>query len=571
MGDVYSTFRSSTMDKLNLLKRHLPLGSVVFLVYTIVWFSSNSIKPYWTDEIFSIWTSGAGRLSWVESFGQISSGRDGMMPAFYILSTGWEKFLSSFGIPPMGVEGPANEIWLRIPALGWTLFGFGVLFLFLKRKYGAAGAGIGISVGMLCTVGAGQEMQWVRAYAPMVSLVSLLVVLAGLRSGNVRTVLLYLTCLALTLVHPYGFLYAGAVVGVVGGVDLFRRRSQSGVVTWGAMVLPFVIILWNFNRLIKVKHLGGEGGMWPTPGLDSLLFSLAPLSSPLIVAFVLIFGGVVFVRGGAGGSGGEEELDEGSRLAVRDQDERFGWGVLSLGLVPLFIWIFSQWDSFFIIRYFSPSIVLVTVLVSWCCSKIMGRHTGWISALSVGVICWVYLSQGLVTGADRVVKMASHNDLKGLNDNRFLKSEDGTVSPLVIEDLDLFLPRMFYNFQDNYFFPVRELDPAEPGFRDKALAQNLVLAHGGSYAETEGRVGINPSSILNRAGVERLIEDHRRIFMLVNRRKGTGQFVGEELEKRGWKATVIIPDFLIMWENAPDPKRVGGESNLNLWYGSEWP
>lgn len=538
-------------------KTRLPLGCLVFSTYLVVWFSSNSIRPYWTDEIFSIWTSGGGRLTWSESLFQIAEGKDGMMPAFYFLSTAWEKFLGFLGIFDGGVSGGESEIWLRLPSLIWTLLGFGVLYAFLKRRYGISGAAVGVSIGMLCTVAAGQEMQWVRAYAPMVAWTCLLVVFAGIQRGRTRTFLLYLACLALTLFHPYGFLYGGAVIGTLVLVEISRRNWREGIVTGGAMALPLVAMLLNFDRLVAVKNLGGEGGMWPTPGLESFLFAVAPLSNPLLAALVLMLCGVAGAFRVVGVAQGE---GEGTQGGTRE----FSLATISLIAVPLFIWIFSQWDSFFIIRYFSPSIVGVSIMSCWTASRVLGRGSGWWAFLCVTMVCLSYLAGGLVMGEDRLRKSNLNRELKGLEDMRFLQHEGEDLSPLVIEDLDLFLPRIFYNPQEYYFFPIRELSVEEPGFRDKALAQNLVLAHARSHQETGGRVGIDPRSLLDRGRLGEVMDASERIFILTNQQKGTGGFVEKELSSRGWTRTVLVPGQLVVWVK-------GGGGGFDLWYGTRMP
>lgn len=554
------------MDHLSLfsqVKRRLPLGGIVFLVYLVAWFSSNSVRPYWTDEIFSIWTSGGGSLTFWESLGQISAGRDGMMPAFYFLSTAWEGVLSFFGI--LGGDGirTKSEIWLRIPSLVWTLVGFGSLFVFLKHRYGGAGAGVGLAIGMLCTLAPGTEMQWVRAYAPMVAMVAILIVFVGMRDFPRRMSLVYLSFVGLTLFHPYGFLYGSGVILTAGAVDISHGRIRRGVVTLGSAILPFIIILVNFGRLVKVKNLGGEGGMWPTPGFDSLIFSLAPFSSPIVAIFAIMLCGVVFVLGDHANCKAVEAV--GGR-GGKDSDYLFEWVALSLVATPGAIWILSQWDSFFVIRYFAPSVILIVVLSSWITGRILGRETGWISAVAVVVVCFSYASRGVVWGDERVRKEAFNNELKGRGDERFLINSGGDNFPLIIEDLDIFLPRIFYNPSGRYFFPARSLSVDEANFRDKALAQNLVLAHAESYSETGGKVGIDPEAVLDKKRLEELTEESSRIFMITNKAKGTGGFVEEHLGDKGWKKATLIPGYLVAWEKPQVEQDSPGA--INLWYGT---
>jgi hypothetical protein len=520
-GDVWLSRASRFAD-------FLPLGVFVFLAYLAVWFSLGSIKIYWTDELFSLWTTGNGNLTLAETLRLAGSGRDGMMPLFYLTGNVWSKLGAN-----LGVQG---ELWMRVPSLIWTVAGFGFLYWVMKSRHGSGAAAIGLAVGLLCSIAGTQEMTWLRAYGALVGLTAGLVAAAGLPEGRLKLGIFFLGNAGLVLVHPYGILYGGAVTLAPVLVSGWRGEWSRGLGYCLSVVPAVAILLLKREHLSKVSLLGGEGGMWPVPNLEGLIFACVPLSQPVLVLFVLLVGGGVALLSGGGQSG------------LRGRIGQFELATFFLLLVPFTIWTISQWSSFFVIRYFAPMVVFSGVATSLLFSRLLGGGGGKVLALClVALLSILYVRNSSVRGEARVAQAAGNALSMGKIDAQVFSDGRGGVHPLIIEDLDLFLPRMFYNPSGRYYFPVREISPDEGFSQIKTLSQNLVLAHGASHLETGGRVGIAPEMILDRTKLDKIIQEFDTLFIWKHPQKGTGGFVEEELSRKGWVGEPYNAQGIFRW------------------------
>lgn len=525
------------------------MGLVVVCVYATAWFSSNSTKLYWTDEIFSEWTIGSGNLSLSESMALSDSGRDGMMPLFYALGNLW-----SGGGPEIAPAGrwqervlpTAHEMWNRLPSLFWTIVGFATLYAAMRKRYGKPPAALALAMGMFCTIAPSMEMQWLRAYGMLAGLTGcFLASVVLLRTTRSRTIACYAFCAALTLTHPYGILYAGAICATLAAFEYFASGAKGAARFAAAMVLPALVYAMKFPHLKAVKELGGDMGMWPVPTLESLMFSFAPVASPAVPTFLLVMIGALMAL-----SWSKRETPAPS--PPLPEGRAFECCALSVLLVPVSIWLVSQWTSFFVLRYFAPAVMSMTVLAGLVFSRL--SRPPWaalIAALGIAASSWVYFRAHAVVGPAREYAQGQMAMARGDLDERILRAPDGTVPPVIWEDLDLFLPRVFYTPSGKYYFPIRDISPDEPGAKEKILAQNLVLSHEKSHLETGGRVGISPSHILKPEDLEEKIYSLDKLFIAKNRQKGTADGIERELAARGWQKFFFADPDVFLWTKNP--------------------
>jgi hypothetical protein len=519
LGDCGST----AFQKLGGWGRFLPSATLAILVYTIAWVSYNNGKLYWTDEIFSVWVTGKGDLDFREAIRLSDSGRDGMMPLFYIFGNLWAGMGGSWG---------GSELWMRLPSLFWTVAGFVFLSIAIRRRFGQVGGGVGVAIGLLCTIAAMQEMTWFRSYGALVGLTGMLLSSLVLKSGKGRVFLIYVLNAALVLYHPYGLLYGGAITLAPVLFSFFRGDVRNAIVYASSLVIPVTAVLLKIPHLKHVSRLGGDGGMWPVPNLDGLMYACLPLSQPVLVLFMLMVGGILTaVAAGVGGGGhNRDELRVGE----------FELGSVFLLLVPLSIWLVSQWSSFFVIRYFAPMVVFAAVGGAFLFSRVAGGAFGrWVEFFLVLVASYIFLQNNVVTGAVRETREKATQFNMGKHDRNIFGDGRGGQHPVIIEDLDIFLPRAFYNQGEPYFFPIRKIDESEANSQIKTLSQNLLLEHAKSHDETSGVVGLDPRMLLDDRRLDELVKKHDTIFFLRNAAKGTGGFVLDELQSQGWVASQI--------------------------------
>jgi hypothetical protein len=281
-----------------------------------------------------------------------------------------------------------------------------------------------------------------------------------------------------------------------------------------------------------VSKLGGEGGLWPTPDLGGLIYACIPLSQPILVAFMLAVGGMIASAASAG-LGCRSSKSE-SRIG------EFETGTVFLLLVPAGIWFLSQWTSFFVIRYFAPMAIFASVAGAFVFSRIAAGPVGrWFEFSLVLLAGYAYFQGNAVMGEDRNARERMMHLSMGKFDKDIFADGRGGQHPVIIEDLDIFLPRAFYNPQALYFFPTRKISAEEENSQIKTLSQNLMMEHAKSYSETEGRVGINPQLLLDEEGLQTLADEHDTIFFLRNTGKGTGGFALKKLQDQGWTISQI--------------------------------
>jgi uncharacterized membrane protein len=404
------------------LDRIAPLSAVCVLIASCL--LSSSRKDMWLDEGFTLEL--LGDRSFSHMMRALVHAADGGMPLYYIVAYGWGRV---FGL---------SLLSLRL--LSSLFICAGVLLLWSTlRKYFSLTA---VSLAMTATVTTSAlvlthnaQARYYGLYFATAALVFALHALLAqtphpggkLLSGAI------LAHVALIMSHPFGLLYSVASICALLVSDYRWGKVRAGLYamlasSWLILVL-WVVPLLNLHDVAVPRN-------WPPPLDFSDVVSLYSFSSPCVVM-------VIFVVVALTALGRPAESRE-----LRADDPRPLMTCATAFLIPpLLIAVLSVGESsFFVNRYFIPSLVGVTAIVTSLFDLRLRRVKSSVPLKIAWLVMFVVFLAWPIGSA------------LSLNDKRFVTMDRNLPNgvPVIVTDAQAFLPLTYLSHKADrpYYFPL---------------------------------------------------------------------------------------------------------------------
>jgi len=427
------------------------LVSLVFLV-CCVWV--NGKKPYWADELTSVY------LIQDHSFGHmlhaLAGGADVVPPFYYVSAWSWAR-----------VAG-ISQLSLRLHSWLWISIAFALTWAVLRRRYGYWPASVGCTAAFCMSRLVLYHNSETRFYATFLAVVAFGVWVFDrvhesdrLRPGQMALIVVAQACMIYT--HVFGVLYSGCILLAWILADAWQRR-------WRPTVYASVVIGW-LTYLPWLPIFRRQTGIFqhsswiPTPTVTDLLEAFAhkvnlPLALIFIIGFVLL----------------AQRQQAGRTLRPQNsaQIALFLLSVIFIVLVPLALWIFSRVSrSVFWDRYMIASTIGWAIILSFLCEELgLGATEGGESTAGAGTAGrfergqfgpWLLLALFL---AFPLFHALMHPRIPRPNAERLPSGLEGL--PVALQTPHAFLPRMYYLGPNNNYYYVLDweasIDPqSKPG------------------------------------------------------------------------------------------------------------
>jgi hypothetical protein len=435
-------------------------------------------------------------------------GSDGMLPGFYFPLHFWIAY-----------AGGADELVTRAPGLLFFALGVAVFLHTLARITSSSAAGW---AAFIILFSKSLTLIDLRAYNWLLGglAMTFALVLSWDRSPR-RARLCALNALLQLFIwsqHPYACLYASAIgAGVILAPGRWKEKSL-----YLASFLPAAALLGAWTPyMAKLTKLTEPWNWIPRPGwpeLGRLYFSL-----PLTIGGLLA-GGALIVA-----------LSPHRRPSESDQPLRTPpalWiSSAAILVIPFALWLYSQGPAVVVIpRYTIP------VLLAWAAlaaalyghleanrQPMLGRGALWLATAVVSILA---LTSAFSPAQAKYLR-AMHEYEGGLQETAYVPAD----SPILMESMDSFLPRHYYNLgRRSYWFVFNH-----------AMARSGKDALGAAVAANTMQ-RMKESGLANVLTIEdalALAQKKRHVYLIDDRFSHSLDPLMLVLTQQGWKSRVL--------------------------------
>jgi hypothetical protein len=416
---IESSGQEQTWDR--ILDWVLPALTVMVLLASCVLGSAK--KEIWIDEAFTL------QLITDHSVAHMMKGLanavDGGMPLYYPLAHGWGTLFGT------------SLLALRVFSSLCVCAGVLILWNSLRRVFSAAAVSVAIlatTVTSATLLHQNVEARFYGLYFACAALVFAVHLRLATPSPTRRLVLAAMLAQgALVMSHPFGVFYSGAAIAALAFADYRSHRLRWRL--YAALFGSWLLLLAWIGPILRVRELTQPHNWTPTPTITEVL-SLFGFASPCL-AFGLLMGAGLAVLAPKMSDRAGTSCDSAPLL----------YHAFAFLLVPIPIALLS-WGStsFFVDRYFLPTLIGVAALVAYLLN--VGLTTARLNLalrLAWCVLLGVLLAWPLVS-------------MEKTRDNRFeVIDRSITVdSPVIVPDAQLFLPLSYLSKKPSrpYYYPL---------------------------------------------------------------------------------------------------------------------
>lgn len=404
------------------LDRIAPLSAVCILLVSAI--ISSAHKDMWPDEGFTLQLLTDHNL--LHMMRALAHAADGGMPLYYLLAYGWGRL---FGV---------SLFSLRLLSSLFVCAGVLLLWTTLRKSYSLLAVCLGITATTFTSVLMLTQNAQARFYGLYFACAALVLVLHARlwRTDRPRPKLLVAAIVAhvvLIMSHPFAILYSLMAIYALFLSDYRLRRLRPQL--YLALASSWLILLTWIGPILRLHDVAVPHN-WPAPLTVSDVVSFYSFSSPCLL-FAILF---VIAVSSMARPAGQPQPEVTSTLPL------LIFGIAYL-IPPLIISLLSLGESsYFVNRYFMPSLLGVAILVTALfdarlqkAQSSAGLRIAWLALLAL-LLGWP------IGSAEK------------LEDNRFRDIDQRLPSgvPVIVTDAQTFLPLSYLSQKASrpYYYPL---------------------------------------------------------------------------------------------------------------------